>query len=259
MAFSKIDVEQVFSDFVEDYGGVVSDRIPGKGSRKPNADFIFHNAKVVAELKILKDDPFTSKEFKKSINKKTKEWLQKGYITRQELSRVTKLDHLPERCRIDTEKLYIRPIKTHLEKGNQQIKSTKQTEGLEDYKGLLILVSDGNYLLDPKNIRLAISRLLENENRFRSINTVLYMTANMVTVRDDDLNLSRLWMGLYRNADNMENEVSTEFLNDLYDRWASYFSEITGIPIRKVSEVNEKGLTETDVLKHTKFVRPPKY
>jgi hypothetical protein len=251
--FSNIDVEQTFADFVEEYGGVVSDRTPGK--KTLNADYIFHDAKVVAELKVLKDNPFTSKEFRKSLDKKTKQWIRDGYITPTQLKRVQKLKDLPDKCWRDTEKLYVRPLKTHVEKANRQIKSTKQSEQIEDYKGLLILVSDGNYLLEPKNIRLAIGRLLEDDNRYRSINTVLYLTVNMLTQRPDEPTHSRLWTNLYR-SENQANDVSTHFLDDLYDKWAEYFSKVTGIPIRKVFEVNEEGITEVDLLKDTKFVRP---
>jgi len=251
--FSNIDVEEAFRDFVEEYGGVVSDHSSGK--KTFNADYIFHGPRVVAELKVLKEDPLTSKDFKKSITKKEREWLTKGYISLEALRRITKLKELPEKCRRDTEKLYVRPIKTHIEKANLQIKTTKKTEHLEDYKGLLILVSDGNYLLDPKNIRLVVFRLLENPNRYRSINTVLYMTVNVLTQRSDDPSLSRLWVTLYR-SETHETDVATEFLNDLYDKWADYFSELTGIPIRKISEVNDDGITEVDVLQSTTFVRP---
>ena len=55
-----IDVEEVFSDFVENYGGVVSDLVPGKGQKASNADFIFYGGKVIAELKTLKSCGFDS-------------------------------------------------------------------------------------------------------------------------------------------------------------------------------------------------------
>src|SRR6266545_7315850 len=133
MAYPIIDVEEVFSDFVEDYGGVVSDRLPGKGQKASNADFIFHESKVIAELKILKEDPFSSAEFKKSRKRKMQQWLQNGDITLQALKQVKTLGDLPPKCYRDAEKLYTRPVRTHLEKANQQIKSTKETEQLEDY------------------------------------------------------------------------------------------------------------------------------
>src|SRR5262249_55201863 len=148
-----IDVEETFSDFVEKYGGEVSDRTPGK--KTSNADYIFHGAKVVAELKVLKEDPYKNKEFKKSHAKKQRKWIEKGWISPAELRRVRQLKELPEPCYRDIEKLYIRPLKSHVEKANVQIKSTKQQLDLHDYKGLMLLVSDGNSLLDPKNIRTA--------------------------------------------------------------------------------------------------------
>src|SRR5712692_2377685 len=107
MSFSDVDVEEVFCDFVEDYGGIVSDRVPHMGKKAPNADFIFREARIVAELKLLKD-PNRSKDFRKSLRKKESEWLQKGYITPSELRNVTKIRQLPDKCRQDTEKLYTR-------------------------------------------------------------------------------------------------------------------------------------------------------
>ena len=101
--FSNIDVEQTFGDFVEHYGGDVSDRIPGK--KTLNADYIFHREKVVAELKVLREDPYRNKEFKKSHAKKEKMWIDKGWISPTELRKVTRLKELPDRCYRDIEKL----------------------------------------------------------------------------------------------------------------------------------------------------------
>lgn len=252
MAFSDVDVEEVFSDFVEYYGGIVSDRVPHKGNKLPNADFIFDEAKVVAELKLLKD-PRRSKDFRQSLRKKQNEWLQKGYITPFQLRQVTKIKQLPDRCRQDIEKLYTRAIRTHVEKANQQIKSTRKTPGLENHKGLLFIVSDGNYLLNPTSIRTALAHFFANPTRFRSINTVVYLTVNSLTVRAGDPTLSRLWVQLYRDRKHFD-QVSLDFLADLYEKWATYFSSVTGIPIYKIYEMNEDGITEEDVLNSTRFV-----
>jgi len=42
------------------------------------------------------------------------------------------LGNLPPKCYRDAERLNKRPVRTHLEKGNLQIKSTKEPEQLED-------------------------------------------------------------------------------------------------------------------------------
>lgn len=249
--FSTVDVEPTFANFVAEYGGLVSDRELGK--KTLNADYIFHNAQVVAELKILKENPFANKEFRKSHRKKQNTWLEKGWITRAELRNVTKIGGLPDRCYRDIEKLYIRPLKTHVEKANEQIKSTKRVLGLPDYKGLLLMVSDGNLLLDPKNIRMALAALFKS-GKFSGINTVTYLTINVLTTRPDAPDLSRLWTNLYRFG--QAEQVSREFLDDLCEKWSNYLSRVTGIPIRRVSEVNEQGLSEEDLLRDTKFITP---
>jgi len=251
-----IDVEEVFSDFIEEYGGIVTDRLQG-AKRTPNADFIFHESKVVAELKTLKDDPFNSSDFMKSRRKRMRQWLDNGDITLEALMKVRTLGDLPSKCYRDAQKLFTRPIRTHLEKANYQIKTTKETDQLHDYKGLLILVSDGNFLLQPKNIRLALAQLLANPNRFRSISSVLYMTANVTTSRPNASAPARLWVGMYRDIDNMENEVPPAFLDDLYEKWADYFSGVTGIKLNRISEVNESGLSETDFLIDTTLIKRP--
>jgi hypothetical protein len=55
----------------------------------------------------------------------------------------------------------------------------------------------------------------------------------------------------------MEYEVPAKFLDDLYDKWADYFSKLTGIVLNKVSEVNDDGLSETDFLVDTTLIKTP--
>jgi hypothetical protein len=208
-----VDVETVFADFVEENGGVVSDRSGNAPDKPKNADYIFQDAKVVAELKLLKDDPFTNKDFLNSREKKVKEWLQRGQITQEELAKVTQINQLPDNLYRDIVKLYARPIKYHLEKANTQIKATKQNMNLEEHKGLVFLTSDGNYFLEPRHVRQIAADVL-NLGKYSSINTVVHLTVNVVTTRPDDQTLSRLWVNLYRDKNYFEN-VPLPFLKDL--------------------------------------------
>jgi hypothetical protein len=249
-----VDVETVFADFVEEYGGVVSDRLGDAPDKPKNADYIFHGAKVVAELKLLKDDPVTNKDFLKSREKKEKEWLQTGKITQAELAKVTKINQLPDNLYRDIVKLYTRPIKSHLEKANTQIKATRHNMNLEDYKGLVFFTSDGNYFLEPRHVRQIAADIL-NSGKYSSINTVVHLTVNVVTTRPDDERLSRLWVNLYRDKDYFEN-VPLPFLKDLYNKWVDYYQEVTGVELDNISEMNEEGVTEDDVLARTRFVKP---
>jgi len=251
MSFPKIDVEQTFADFLAIYGAEISDRTL-IGSNKPkNADYIFHKEKIIAELKLLKSNPFENRDFVKSLGKKQDEWLKKGLITPPALSQVTKIDQLPDKCYRDVEKLYTRSLKNHIDKTNKQIKHTKVRSNLLDYKGLLFLGSDGNQFLQPKHIRHILENLLGKDDFNSSINMVLYFTVNMVAVSSDDNIVSRLWVYFWR-SENYE-KISLSFLDDLFDNWTQYLSNLLKIPINKITEMNEEGVTERDILKNMKF------
>lgn len=247
-----IDIEVFFDDFVEEYGGEVSDRILTGPNKPRNADYIFHNEEVVAELKVLRD-PLRNRAFKKSSQNKQREWVRKGYITLQELNRIKTIGELPEKCYRDIKKLYSRSLEVHIKSANKQIRDTKERLSLEDYKGLLFLVSDGNYLLQPKFIRYNVAILLDKPTVFRSINTVVYMTINMLTIRSDDQRPSMLWIDLYRKE---LDKVPTEVLNNLFEGWASHYKKATGTDIRKEYEVNEEGITAENLLDDTRFSTP---
>lgn len=250
-----IDVETNFADFVEDYGGIVSDRLDIAPDKSKNADYIFHEEKVVAELKLLQENPLKNKDFIKSREKKTREWLQKGYITEQQLNQITKINQLPDNCYRDILKLYTRSIKYALEEANKQIKATKQNMDLPNYKGLVFLTSDGNYFIEPPNVARITQMILNNPNFHKSINTVVYLTVNVVTTRPDDESLSRLWVRLYRDKEHFES-VPLPFLQDLFAKWVEYYQKVSGVELDTINEINEEGLTETDALQRTRFVKP---
>ena len=125
MSTPHIDVEQVFGDFLEEYGAEISDKTLSGSNKPTNPDYIFHQDKVIAELKLLKTDPFTNKEFINSFVEKKREWINKDYISEAALEQIRKIDQLPDRCYNDIIKLYMRPVKTHVGKANDQIKKTK--------------------------------------------------------------------------------------------------------------------------------------
>jgi hypothetical protein len=119
----------------------------------------------------------------------------------------------------------------------------------------VFLGSDGNYFIKPRHARALVSDLLNNPNKYRSINTVVYFTANAVTVRPNDPTFTRLWVQLYRDKEKFEN-VPLPFLKMLYNGWVDYYTELTGIEIKNQSEMNEEGITEVDMLDKTEFIMP---
>jgi len=255
MSNSDIDIEEVFADFVEDFGGIVSDRTPTKGNRSANADYIFHEDKVVMEMKLLKENPFKNKDWLKSFEKKKRQWLQTERITPSDLRKITQVNQLPDALYRDISKLYGRPVKYQIERANKQIKAIKETLNLADYKGLVLIGSDGNYFLQPRHVRYFISNVLNNELLYKSINTAIYFTANVVTTRPGDPTFTRLWINLYRDKTHFEN-VPLSFLKRLYEGWVGFFKNVTGLDRAVLSEMNAEGITEEDQLDNTNFLMP---
>jgi hypothetical protein len=255
MSLPIIDVEKEFADFLEQLGAEISDKTLTGPNKPKNSDYIFHDEKVVAELKLLKKNPFENKDFLKSFVNKQEEWIKRGYITSAELKRVTKISQLPDKCYDDVLKLYMSSVKQHIKSANDQIKKTKARMNLDSYKGLLFLGSEGNYFLQPEHIRYFVARILNPPDVYTSINTVVYLTVNVPTIRPDDPTFARLWINLYRDEDHFEN-VSVPFLKKLYNEWVSYYQNATKLDIQNFSEMDEHGRTERDLLKGTILIKP---
>jgi hypothetical protein len=73
-------------------------------------------------------------------------------------------------------------LKYLIKQANRQIKSTIAQLGIADGKGLLILLNDGNHLLETDAVLYLIGKLLGQ--RCRSIHSVIYLTVNL-HVRSD--------------------------------------------------------------------------
>ena len=56
------DVEKLFSGYVEYYGGSVVDKLEENKTDRQNADFLFEQPEIVAELKTFEQDVFGEPE-----------------------------------------------------------------------------------------------------------------------------------------------------------------------------------------------------
>jgi hypothetical protein len=256
MKIPLVNVEEEFANFLETCGAEISDKTLSGPNKPINSDYIFRDEKVIAELKLLKKNPFENKDFLKSFESKKREWVKKGFVTSAELKSVTTISQLPDNCYNDILKLYMSSVKQHIKSANDQIKNTKARLRLHDYKGLLFIGSEGNYFLQPQHVRHFIARILNPPNVYTNINTVVYLTVNVPTIRPDDVTLSRLWVNLYRDEDHFEN-VSVALLKKLYNGWVEHYQNVTQMDIENLSELDESGRSPRDFLKDTVLTRLP--
>src|SRR5580765_4119427 len=141
--FPHIEVEPLFDEVVREYGGgvVLKDKV-GTTPPFPNADYIFHFEKVVAELKCLTEDNTDSPNVKAKLNAVIQQYHLEGKITTTEVNDQT-WNTFPQHLQNDVYTIVAKSVQARVKRANQQIRETKLQYGLNDYTGLLLIVNDG--------------------------------------------------------------------------------------------------------------------
>lgn len=249
----RINIREAFSDFVEAFGGVVTDRTIRPNTNMPkNADYVFHEHSVVAELKCLEEELEGKEDFVEKRGQLVKEWLNRKLVNPAQVSGpMIYTKNFPEECQRDLVKLYGRSIKSHLRSANAQIRQTVHDLTMSEVKGLLLLANDGNYALEAQNVLVIMKRLLNTDDIFPFINTIVYFTPNM-PVQMSDGSIGPLWMHLWRDRDT---GIPFQFLNDLNCGWAEFHGKLRGVPIGVTSYVNEEGIAPNNLVNETKLMK----
>src|SRR5947207_4895379 len=156
-----VDIRQSFERFVESIGGVVSDNlsVEFKGQAPRNADYIFSDAGVIAELKCLEENHEDKRDFVEKRQALVDKWEQTGLVKSHQV-RVPyiQVKDFPQACHDDLINLYGQCVKSHLRSANQQIRESKKTHTLPNAKGLLLLANDGNYSIEPEHMGLILDK-----------------------------------------------------------------------------------------------------
>ena len=240
-----VPVEATFDEFVTLFGGekvstLLAQRPDLKGSLPFNADYFFANDKVVAEMKCLEEDTYSAKEFNELFNTLIQDWQNRGMIQWEVFGGPVLLQsrQLPFECQLELEKLINRRLRKIVTKANKQIRQTKETLNGPDAKGLLLLVSDGNYFLRPEHVLGFVGRILKDE--FSSINSIVYFTVNAAvdvpTIDRDGL----LWIQSFREE---FEPVALEFLARLRAGWFQHLAIKLGLDIPEYS-INDDSLVD---------------
>jgi len=246
-----IPVELAFDEFVTLFGGskisaLLSKYEDLKGSPPPNADYLFARDNVIAELKCLEKDTYSPEEFKEVFSSLINDWQDRGLLSWRLYGgpMLIQSRDLPIECQLELEQLINRRLRKVITKANKQIRLTKETLGLPNAKGLLLLVSDGNYFLRPEHVLPLAGRILRT--RFSSINSVVYFTVNSAV---DMPNLNRdglIWIQSVR--DNFE-PAAPEFLSRLRAGWFQHLALRLGV------DIPEYIIDDDTLIEKMRFVR----
>jgi deoxyinosine 3'endonuclease (endonuclease V) len=97
---------------------------------------------------------------------------------------------------------------------------------MSNAQGLVIIVNDGNYTLEPEHFGFAAHQSLTTD--YSSIHVASLVTVNMEAKKVDISTSLRLWMDYVRsNTD----KIDPTFLLRLRTAWIQLYSSITGEPV----------------------------
>lgn len=198
--------EPHWQEFIVQAGGeLVAPLITRQGVK--NADFLFREHRVVAELKILETEFLENENIAAKVTQAfAAQEADKSYPLERELERIFKA-----------------PLQRIINKANRQIKETKRELGLTGWRGVLIVVNDGFRGLPPGQVMGLCASIL-NGKSYSSCDAFIYQTNHLVELPDDPYAVF-LWAPLYHpKAD----EDLSDFVNDLGRAWRRYAEAVDG-------------------------------
>lgn len=226
-----IDIEKEFDECVKVVGGIRVTDVTGMEPTFPNADYLFYNYRVVAELKCLDEDKIKDEKLSHKASDIYERYLKLGKAPVVVFGRqIITTNGFPEEFSREIAELYRVPLHETIKKANRQIRETKHRLGMDQFHGLLILANNRHSALDPA---LAMWLLSETFRRysFESINSILYFTAN-IKAEHPEINKDLLvWIPSHRDPNNMCPEG---LLKQLESVWFKRVGNILGEDIHGI-------------------------
>jgi hypothetical protein len=202
--------ETHWNAFVQTVGGeLISPLIKRPGVQ--NADYLFREIKVIAELKVLETEFAHSPSMLAKLD---------GLIAKYPN---VDPDDPPQPLRRELLLELKKPLQRIINKANRQIKETKVELDLHDHRGILICVNDGFRGLPPGRVTGLIGYILSGTS-YKSTTAVIYQTNHYVELVEVPY-AALLWAPMY--ADEAGTDL-VEFVNDLGRKWRSYAETLDG-------------------------------
>jgi hypothetical protein len=221
--------EPHWNAFVQTCGGeLVAPLIKRQGVR--NADYLFRDAKVIAELKVLETEFAHSKEMLARVDALVAKYPSADPDDPTAPLRRELIGELKK------------PLQRIVNNANRQIKETKIELGLPDYRGILICVNDGFKGLRPGIVNGLLGHILAGTS-YKSTTAVIYQTNHYVELVELPY-AALLWSPMYSDEAGAD---LVDFINDLGRKWRAYSEGIEG-PYDFSEERREVRLEEATVV-----------
>lgn len=218
------DVEKLFSEYVEYYGGIVVDKLIANKTNRLNADYIFEKPEIVAELKTFQKDVFSETEDFLRIVDLFEKWKENGCMSDDDLKEYAfRGKQLPQKCIEDMVERASKTIERAIYKANKQIEETKKTFNKQYANGIIILINDGNYFFTNLGFLSVISNLIGRKFTKSSFDVIIYLTVNQVTHKIVSELDHSVWVPIYTKIDEKGNTIVSDELNYFVNNFGEKF------------------------------------
>lgn len=251
------DVEKLFSEYVEFYGGKIVENLDENNTDKFNADYFFDSPLIVAELKTFQKDIFSIEEDFSRIQELYGKWLSSKKMTQKQFrEHAFKGKPLPKKCLQDLIERGSKTIERAIQKANKQIESTKKTLNCEQSNGIIFLINDGNYFFTNEGFLNIIANLINRKFKESSFDVIIYLTINQATYKEDSELNYNIWVPIYTKVDeNGETIVSDKlhsFVNAFGEKFLTEFLTIkTGHKPKEFKQIESFEDSFKEFEKHT--------
>ena len=151
--------------------------------------------------------------------------------------------NLPEKMQWELLRIYSEPVRRVIKKANRQIRDTKTHLKMPQALGLVLIVNDGNYTLEPEHFAFAAHQSLTTD--YSNIHGASLVTVNMNANKAGIPTVLKLWMDYERNN---TDKIDTDFVLRLRNAWIKHYSLITGESIPVLNE-EMTGITSLKYIK----------
>lgn len=227
-----IKVEATWRDFVRTIGGTVVDDVMPQPLEIENADFVFLDASVVAELKEIETEFSAAPAFRKGFDMLMHKLVTEDPEWRPILFGGTAQQ--PAWFTSEFVRLFRPPISRILKKANRQLRETKAHFGIDAPMGILLLVNDGFTSIGPDLIRALTSDLLLHS--YSSIDCCIYLTVNRYVGIAGSDEPKLIWAPTYSDRASVR---LVSFVDDLGRNWFNYLEQIIG-PFTSRAEIPQE-------------------
>ena len=239
-----IDAEEVMDDAVLAAGGQRVSDVVGLNPPFDNADYVFSNDGIIAEMKSLEKDFLSDSAVTLKMHKLYNRWVDEGKdVPIIYGNGVIRTDQLLLECARELVALFKDKLEGGvLRKANRQIRETRTNLNVPDALGLLLISNEGNFVFDPAMLTHMLLHSLRV--KYSSIEHVILVSANLL-VSTAVHPRTRLFASI-RFPD--RREPTDEFVNKLGVAWTSALSSATGEQVQPFN-LHEATPSEIDRLR----------